>query len=133
MNGHANPGNARSIRHGKIVACGEGDFVGYPDFSAEVHQESAVGNVHHCDAFEFCKFLHQGFAMLHVAHVYRNIANDGVFFKSGDVNCADVAADFADQRRYLPKHPRTVLNFQAHGQTVAGTWFHESMPLSAGF
>ena len=119
MDGHAHPGHSRRIGHGQIVTRLDGDAAIDLDLAAQVHEEGAVGDVHHGDALDAAEALGDALAVRLVAGLEGDVAGH-LAPRLDDVDAADVAALRADGGGDLPEHAGRVDDADANGEAVAG-------------
>src|SRR5262249_3466275 len=76
MDRHADARHTRGVSHREIIACSQGNFVGYPNLATKVHEERSVRDVHHLVAVQFFQFADEKLAVLRIAHFDADVAND---------------------------------------------------------
>src|SRR5207249_2537383 len=78
VDGHADAGHTRRVRHREIVAGLDRDLAPHLDLPAEVHQERAVGDIDDADTGHGPDLLHDLLGVAFVARLEAEIACDAV-------------------------------------------------------
>src|SRR3989454_881305 len=118
VDGHADAGHTRCVRHREIVAGLDRDLAPHLDLPAEVHPERAVGDIDDAGTRHGPDLLHDLLGVAFIARLEAEIACDGRFADFDEIDGADVTARLADGRRHLAQHSWLVLDLEAHGHAI---------------
>jgi hypothetical protein len=110
MNRHAHARDAGRVCHGQVVTRLHRDLAHHLDLAAEVHEEGAVGDVQHRDAFDGAQALDDLLAVTLVARIEAEVTGNGALADFHEVDGADVAAALADRGRDLAEHAGLILD-----------------------
>ena len=120
VDGHADARHPRGVGHREVVACLDRHPAVDLDLAAQVHEEGAVGDVHHRDVRHLAQSLDHRQAVRLVGGLEGDVAGHLLLGHLHHVDGPDVAARLADGGGDAAEHAGLVGETDADGQAVAG-------------